>query len=89
MIFSKIPIAHVGSKIGEPSPFQPWSTTSLMLGKIEGRRRRGHQRMRWLNGTLRATPGPPGLVFGGCRSNGVTLGEQGRLGGKRKLVDGG
>ena len=24
--------------------------TSLMLGKIEGRRRRGHQRMRWLDG---------------------------------------
>ena len=23
---------------------------SLMLGKIEGRRRRGQQRMRWLNG---------------------------------------
>ena len=23
---------------------------SLMLGKIEGRRRRGRQRMRWLNG---------------------------------------
>ena len=23
---------------------------SLMLGKIEGRRRRGHQRMRWLGG---------------------------------------
>ena len=23
---------------------------SLMLGKIEGRRRRGHQRMRWLEG---------------------------------------
>ena len=23
---------------------------SLMLRKIEGRRRRGHQRMRWLNG---------------------------------------
>ena len=23
---------------------------SLMLGKIEGRRRRGHQRMRWLHG---------------------------------------
>ena len=22
-----------------------------MLGKIEGRRRRGHQRMRWLGGT--------------------------------------
>ena len=24
---------------------------SLMLGKIEGRRRRGRQRMRWLDGT--------------------------------------
>ena len=23
---------------------------SLILGKIEGRRRRGHQRMRWLDG---------------------------------------
>ena len=23
---------------------------ALMLGKIEGRRRRGHQRMRWLDG---------------------------------------
>ena len=23
---------------------------SLMVGKIEGRRRRGHQRMRWLDG---------------------------------------
>ena len=26
------------------------SLKSLMLGKIEGRRRRGHQRMRWLDG---------------------------------------
>ena len=24
---------------------------TFMLGKIEGRRRRGHQRMRWLDGT--------------------------------------
>ena len=23
---------------------------TLLLGKIDGRRRRGHQRMRWLNG---------------------------------------
>ena len=27
---------------------------SLMLGKIEGRRRRGHQRMRWLDGIIDA-----------------------------------
>ena len=24
----------------------------LMLGKIEGRRKRGHQRMRWLDGII-------------------------------------
>ena len=27
---------------------------SLMLGKIEGRERRGHQRMRWLDGITNA-----------------------------------
>ena len=27
---------------------------SLMLGKIDGRRRRGHQRMRWLDGITNA-----------------------------------
>ena len=27
---------------------------SLMLGKIEGRRRRGHQRMLWLDGITKA-----------------------------------
>jgi len=30
------------------------SEKSLMLGKIEGRRRRGHQRMRWLDGITEA-----------------------------------
>ena len=28
---------------------------SLMLGKIEDRRRRGHQRMRWMDGITDAT----------------------------------
>ena len=27
---------------------------SLMLGKIDGKRRRGHQRMRWLDGIIDA-----------------------------------
>ena len=27
---------------------------TLMLGKIEGRRRRGHQRMKWLDGIINA-----------------------------------
>jgi len=30
------------------------SEKSLMLGKIEGRRRRGHLRMRWLDGIIDA-----------------------------------
>ena len=33
---------------------QPTHWKSLMLGKIEGRRRRGHQRMRWLDGITNA-----------------------------------
>ena len=28
---------------------------SLMVGKIEGRRRKGHQRMRWLDGITNVT----------------------------------
>ena len=28
---------------------------TLMLGKIEGKRRRGQQRMRWLNGIIHST----------------------------------
>ena len=28
---------------------------TLMLGKIEGRRRRGHQRMKWLDGITDST----------------------------------
>ena len=30
----------------------PQLTIYLMLGKIEGRRRRGQQRMRWLDGVI-------------------------------------
>ena len=33
-----------------PPDAKSWLISSLMLGKIEGRRRRGWQRMRWLDG---------------------------------------
>ena len=36
---------------------------TLMLGKIEGRRRRGRQRMRWLDGTI----GTMDMGLGGLR----------------------
>ena len=36
---------------------------TLMLGKIEGRRRRGQQRMRWLDGTTDST----GMGLSGLR----------------------
>ena len=29
----------------------PWITEDVMLGKIEGKRRKGWQRMRWLDST--------------------------------------
>ena len=52
---------------------QMWRTNSfektLMLGKIEGRRRRGWQRMRWLDGiTLGVSDGQGGLAC--CSSGG-------------------
>ena len=36
---------------------------TLMLGKIEGRRRRGHQRMRWLDGIINSVD----MGLGGLR----------------------
>ena len=36
---------------------------TLMLGKIEGRRRRGRQRMRWLDGTIDSMD----MALGGLR----------------------
>ena len=39
------------SRIVTSDPFMSWSLEkTLMLGKIDGRRRRGRQRMRWLDG---------------------------------------
>ena len=42
----KLKLQYFGHLIRTPNSLEK----SLMLGKIEGRRRRGHQRMRWLDG---------------------------------------
>ena len=42
----KLKLQHFGHLIRRAV----WLEKALMLGKIEGRRRRGRQRMRWLDG---------------------------------------
>ena len=42
----KLKLQYFGYLIGRADSFEK----TLMLGKIEGRRRRGQQRMRWLDG---------------------------------------
>ena len=43
----KLKLQYFGHLIRRADSFEK----TLMLGKIEGRRRRGRQRMRWLDGT--------------------------------------
>ena len=42
----KLKLQYIGHLMQRADSFEK----TLMLGKIEGRRRRGHQRMRWLDG---------------------------------------
>ena len=42
----KLKLLYIGHLIGRADSFEK----TLMLGKIEGRKRRGPQRMRWLDG---------------------------------------
>ena len=42
----KLKLQYFGRPMGRIDSFEK----TLMLGKIEGRRRRGQQRVRWLNG---------------------------------------
>ena len=42
----KLKLQHFGHLMGRTDSFEK----TLMLGKIEGRRRRGQQRIRWLDG---------------------------------------
>ena len=43
----KLKLQYLGHLIGRADSFEK----TLMLGKIEGGRRRGQQRMKWLDGT--------------------------------------
>ena len=42
----KLKLQYIGHQMQRTDSFEK----TLMLGKIEGRRRRGRQRMRWLDG---------------------------------------
>ena len=42
----KLKLQYFGHLMQRPDSFE----NTLMLGKVEGRRRRGRQRMRWLDG---------------------------------------
>ena len=44
----KLKLQHFGHLIRRTDSFEK----TLMLGKIEGKRRRGQQRMRWLDGII-------------------------------------
>ena len=44
----KLKLQYFGHLMGRAESFEK----TLMLGKIEGRRKRGRQRMRWLNGII-------------------------------------
>ena len=44
----KLKLQHFGHLMRRADSFEK----TLMLGKIEGRRRRGRQRMRWLDGII-------------------------------------
>ena len=46
----KLKLQYLGHLIQRTDSFEK----TLMLGKIEGRRRRGRQKMRWLNGITEA-----------------------------------
>ena len=47
----KLKLQYFGQLIGRTNSMEK----TLMLGKIEGRRRRGRQRMRWLDGITDST----------------------------------
>ena len=47
----KLKIQYLGHLIRRADSLEK----TLMMGKIEGRRRRGQQRMRWLDGIIKST----------------------------------
>ena len=55
----KLKLQYFGHLMRKPDSFEK----TLMLGKIEGRRRRGRQRMRWLDGITNSTD----MGLGGLR----------------------